>query len=118
MKFLIPFFGMAGVISVLAFALGLSFERIWPLYPAAAGVAGIYVGIRKGNRFTADFVIPSLAFLLLSSFFLLFSLDIITMRFMDFVRRFWLPLMTTCVGLAYLAVFFYKRAGTNFPKAH
>jgi hypothetical protein len=109
---------MAGAITIITLVLGFPFERIWPLFPAAAGVAGIYVGIRKGNRFTADFVIPSLAFILLSSFFLLFSLDIITMRFMDFIRRFWLPLITACSGLAYLAVFFYKKAGANLPKAH
>ena len=109
---------MTSAISILALALGLQFVRIWPLYLGAAGVAGIYVGIRKGNRFTVDFVVPSLAFILLSSFFLLFSLDVIAMRFLDFIRRFWLPLMTVCVGLAYLAVYFYKKGGANFPKAH
>ncbi len=118
LKFLVPFLILAIAVLAAAFALDIGLEKIWPLFPGAAGFAGIFAGIRKRNRFAADFVIPSLAFILLSGFFLLFSLDVIAMRFLDFIQRFWLPLAAACVGLAYLALFFYKKGGTKFPRAH
>jgi len=103
--------------SLASLILGFSLDQAWPFLPASAGAAGLYAGIRKRNRFSADFVIPSIAYLLLSGFFLLFSFDVIDLRLTEFVRLYWLPLLAFCVVFMILSVLFYRKAGKKLPRA-
>jgi hypothetical protein len=116
MKFLVPFLLLLGFAWLVSNLFGFTIDQSWPLVPAAAGIAGLYAGIRKNNRFSVDFVIPSLAFLLLSIFFLLFSFDIIALRFAEFISAYWLFLAFFCIAAVLLSFALYKRAGKKAPR--
>ena len=116
MKFLVPFVVLLGIAWLVSISFGFTIDQSWPLIPASAGIAGFYAGIRRNNRFSANFVIPSLAFLLLSVFFLLFSFNIITISFVEFISAYWLFLALFCIAAVLISLVSYKRAGKKVPR--
>ncbi len=81
----------------------------WPLPLSAVGLAGIFAGIRKRGRFSADFIIPSIAFLMLSVFFCLFTFDIISMRLKDFILAYWPAVLFFALVLTSIALLYSRR---------
>lgn len=108
LKFLAAFALLAAFCGVIVAVGRIKIAMAWPLPLSAAGLAGIIAGIKKRGRFSADFIIPSVAFLLLSLFFCLFSFGIIPMRLKDFLVTYWALILLTSFVLA-LVAFFYSR---------
>lgn len=92
MRFLGSFLSLVVVAGLVTWILGLRMSQTWPFLLGAAGAAGLHSGMRKRKRFSADFVIPSIVFLVLSAFFSLFSFGMIPMRLKDFVLSYWLAI--------------------------
>jgi len=111
LKFLVTFLALAFVTGVSSWFGGLRFDQAWPLVLGAAGLAGLYTGIGKRKRLSADFVIPSLAFFLLSAFFCLFAFDVISMRLKDFILRYWPALFALSLIFLILGAGLSRRRG-------
>lgn len=109
LRFLLTFLILAGVVGLGSWASGLSFGQIWPFFPGAAGVAGLLAGIRKRRRVSADFAIPSIVFIILSAFFALFSLRILSMRLKDFVLVYWPAIPAFSIVFLALSLIFFRR---------
>lgn len=101
LRFFLSFLALSALAGLAAWIGGLDAAQAWPFLLAAAGLAGLGVGVRKRGRFSAEFVAPSMVFLALSVFFCLFSFRLIPMRLKDFVAGYW-PLFPVA-ALGYLA---------------
>lgn len=111
LKFLFTFLALAVIAGIASWIGGLRFDQAWPLLLGAAGLAGLYTGIGKRKRLSADFVIPSLAFFVLSAFFCLFAFDVITMRLKDFILRYWPAVFAFSLILLAVGVGFSRKEG-------
>lgn len=109
LKFLFTFLALAVVAVIASWIGGLRFDQAWPLLLGAAGLAGLYSGIGKRKRLSADFVIPSLAFFVLSAFFCLFAFGVIPMRLKDFILRYWPAVFAFSLVLLAMGAGFSRR---------
>ena len=85
----------------------------WPLSVILCGFCILVTGIAKDRRIRNAFLFPTLLLVLMGSFFLLFSLDIIKMSFSRFFAMWW-PLIPVGFGAALIAIFMIQRN----PQAH
>lgn len=108
-KFFTAFAFFSALSGIIVWAGNVEISMAWPLPLSAVGLAGIFAGIRKRSRFTADFVIPSVAFLMLSVFFCLFSFGIISMRLKDFLVAYWPIALLSALVLSFLALLYSRR---------
>jgi hypothetical protein len=99
---------LATIVVLVTILTGLSFKETWPLFLGAFGFAGFYSGIRGLKRLSANFTIPSIAFLVLSFFFSLFSFGVMTIRFKSFVLRYW-PWVFIAAGILYAVIWYFFR---------
>jgi hypothetical protein len=107
LRFLFSFLILSALAGLITWIGGLRLDQAWPFFLGAVGAAGLHAGMRKRQRFSASFAIPSIVFLVLSVFFSLFSFKIIPMRLKDFVLDYWpvIPL-ASLVFLAFSTGFF------------
>ena len=74
--------------------------RVWPLFMTVTGISLFVYACKKPDRSTRiSLIIPSVALIILSVIFLLFSLELVTQGFSDFVARWW-PGLFVLVGAA------------------
>lgn len=121
-KYVLLFF--TGLFSVLAGTLfmiicsGLipdGLKNWWPLVVVLAGLCVLLTGIAKDRRIRVACLLPSVLFMILGVFFLLFSLDIIKMSFSQWMSIFW-PLFPICAGLALILIFYIQQnSDSHFP---
>jgi hypothetical protein len=109
LKFMVTFLTLAVFAGICSWIGGLRFDQAWPLILGAAGLAGLYAGIGKRKRLSADFVIPSLVFFILSAFFCLFAFGVIQMRLKDFILLYWPALFALSLILLALGAFFSRK---------
>lgn len=83
-------------------------SQIWPIMVIVSGLVLIPTEIYKSGRITSRFVVPSIMISSMGVFFLLFSLDIIKERFVEFASHWW-PLFFILGGLSLVALFFYSK---------
>ncbi len=110
LRFLGSFLALACAAGLATWILGLRAAQAWPFLLGAAGAAGLHSGMRKRSRFSADYVVPSMAFLLLSGFFCLFSFRIIPMRLKDFVLSYWVAIPIVSIVLLVLGAGLSRRS--------
>lgn len=83
--------------------LEIEFQRIWPIFMTIAGLSLLVYSFTRDRGHRAVLMVPSVAMLVLSLLFLLFSLDIMEISFIHFVSRWW-PALLVLLG----AVFLYR----------
>ena len=99
---------LATIVCLITVLTHLSLKITWPFFLGAFGLAGFYSGLLGTRRFAATFTIPSIAFLILSFLFSLFSFDVVTIRFKSFVLRYW-PWFFLAGGVVYALVWYFYR---------
>jgi hypothetical protein len=99
--FFAAFFLMLGFYLFLS-AMGIIpidiFYQSWPLFAVFAGLALLPAGWRHYGAFRSRFVVPSAAFVVLGCLLLIFSFDIVTFSFKQFILNWW-PLLLVLAGL-------------------
>ena len=77
--------------------------RSWPLISVFSGLALIPAGWRHYGTFSSRFIVPSCAFVVLGSILLIFSFDIVTFSFKQFILNWW-PLLIVLIGIMMVLV--------------
>ena len=99
------FFLLAGIFLFLS-ALGiipLSIVQGWPLLSVFSGLALLSASWRRNAGFSPRYFVVSMAFVLLGLFLLVFSLDVVTFSFMEFIQVWW-PLLFLISGLTLVLI--------------
>lgn len=88
--------------------LPVGWDRLWPSGVILCGICLILTCLFRHHRLLSAYIVPGLILILLGAFFLLFSLDIITMSFREFVTRWW-PIFLIIAGLLLVGLFLYQQ---------
>ncbi|MDR2245295.1 MAG: DUF5668 domain-containing protein [Treponema sp.] len=98
--FLATFFLQVGFFLFLSALkiLPLVFTNWWPILSVFAGLALIPAGWRHYGKIRPWYVVPSLAFIILGCVLLIFSLDVVSFSFKQFMLDRW-PLLLVLAGL-------------------
>ena len=75
------------------------FKQFWPLFMLFAGVSLFFFGLKKNGAARLGMTIPAVAIILLSLFFLLFSLQIVSMSLRRFVVVWWPGILVFAGGM-------------------
>jgi hypothetical protein len=108
--FFAAFFMLTGLFLFLA-ALSIipfSFSQSWPLLSVFSGIALFPAGWRRYGAFRSRYVVPSIAFVVLGSGLMIFSLDLVSFSFAQFMKNWW-PLLVVLAGLTLVLI----SLGTN-----
>lgn len=103
--FLSTFLILTGAL-LLCIASGLvpySIFRLWPLLTVFAGLSLMPAGLHRYAGFRARFVVPSLLFIMLGVFFLVFSFRLVPFSFSRFILNWW-PLLLVLAGALLMLV--------------
>lgn len=82
--------------------------QLWPVIGIGNGVILFIAGFYKYRKISFGFVIPSIAMIVLSAWFLLFSLKIVSISFKEFVIVFG-PLLLVMLCVLLFVVYIFKR---------
>ena len=82
----------------------IGFDRLWPCGVILCGVCLFFTCLCRHHRLFS----ASILLVVLGGFFLLFSLDIITISFKDFVSRWW-PGFLILAGMVLVGLFLYQQ---------
>ncbi len=82
-------------------------EKIWPIFMLITGLSMIPYGIRKNRFLRIRILVPAGAIIILSLFFLPFTLKLLTIKFVSFVTRWW-PVLFIILGLIFLTIYYTK----------
>lgn len=85
-----------------------SLSQLWPVLAIICGAAYLSAGLSVHKKFMLSNAICSVFMMGMGVFFLLFSMDIITVPFSAFASRWW-PLLLIIFGLVLIIVFIYKQ---------
>jgi hypothetical protein len=85
-----------------------SFSQAWPLLSVFSGLALFPAGWRRYGAFRSRYVVPSAAFVVLGSALMVFSLDLVSFSFAQFMKNWW-PLLVVLAGLTLVLI----SLGTN-----
>lgn len=90
-------------------------EGLWPFSIVLAGVSTLLTGIAKDRRIRVQYLFPSLLLILMGLYFLLFSLDLISMSFRRWISIFW-PLFPVALGIGLIILFLIQQnPASHFP---
>jgi hypothetical protein len=89
--------------------LPVSFSQAWPLISVFSGLALFPSGWRRFGGIHPAYVVPSIVFVALGSALLVFSLDLVSFSFRQFMLNWW-PLLVVLAGLILVLV----SLGTKF----
>ncbi|MDR1587755.1 MAG: DUF5668 domain-containing protein [Treponema sp.] len=78
-------------------------SRSWPLISVFSGIALFPAGWHRYGVFSIRYAVPSAAFIILGSVLLVFSLDLVSFSFSQFVKRWW-PLLVLLAGFILVLV--------------
>jgi hypothetical protein len=76
----------------------IAFSQTWPLISVFAGISLFPAGWHRYGTFSAKYVAPSVAFIILGSVLMVFSLDLVSFSLAQFVRNWW-HLLVVLTGL-------------------
>jgi hypothetical protein len=85
-----------------------SSAQAWPLFSVFSGIALFPAGWRRYGAFRSRYVVPSIAFAVLGLVLLIFSLDLVSSSFAQFMKNWW-PLLVVLAGLTLVFI----SLGTN-----
>ena len=90
-------------------------ERFWPVSIIIAGISVLLTGIAKDRRIRTTYLFPSVFLTGMGCYFLLFSLDLISMGFRKWISIFW-PLFPIFLGVCLVVLFLIQQnPSSNFP---
>jgi hypothetical protein len=78
-------------------------SRSWPLVSVFSGIALFPAGWHRYGIFSIRYAVPSAAFIILGSALLVFSLNLVSFSFSQFVKRWW-PLLVLLAGFILVLV--------------
>jgi hypothetical protein len=81
----------------------VSFSRGWPLISVFAGLSLFPAGWHRYGKFRSHYVVPSLVFVVLGSVLMIFSLDLVSLSFTQFILYWW-PLLVVLAGLVLVLI--------------
>ena len=84
------------------------FDDLWPLCVILCGVCLFFTCLLRHHRLFSAYLIPSVLLILLGAFFLLFSMDVISISFKEFVSRWW-PAFLILIGIVLVVLFLYQQ---------
>jgi hypothetical protein len=88
----------------------LKFSQMWPLLSVFSGLALFPAGWHSYGIFKANYIVPSVAFVILGAGLMVFALNIVPFSFVQFVKNWW-PLLVVLAGLTMILV----SLGTRLP---
>jgi len=95
--------------------LPLAFPRAWPLLSVFAGVALLPAGWYRYGAIKANYVVLAVAFIILGSILMVFSLDIVGFSFSQFILNWW-PLLLALAGLVLILAALSSKIAGGFKK--
>jgi hypothetical protein len=98
--FFASFFILVGLFLFLSAMsiIPITLAQGWPLLSVFAGLALFPAGWRHYRKFRYNYLIPSLAFVILGCILLVFSLKIVSFSFKTFIINWW-PLLLALAGI-------------------
>lgn len=88
---------------------------LWPVSIIIAGVCVLLTGIARDRRVRARYFFPSILLSGMGIYFLLFSLDVISMGFRKWISIFW-PLFPLVLGIVLVVLFLIQQnPAARFP---
>jgi hypothetical protein len=96
---LIGFFLFLSALSIVP----VPFSRGWPLLSVFSGLALFPSGWHRYGHFRSNYVVPSLVFVILGSVLMVFSLDLVSFSFAQFILNWW-PLLVVLAGLTLVLI--------------
>jgi hypothetical protein len=90
-------------------------EKIWPFFMLFSGISLLPYGLRKKKHHKLRIFVPAFAIIILSLFFLPFSLKLFTIRFLTFAVIWW-PLLFIAMGIILIIIFIAKPHEENIEK--
>ncbi|MBP5568752.1 MAG: hypothetical protein J6X54_05980 [Treponema sp.] len=88
--------------------IGGTLLQLWPVIGIGNGVILLIAGLYKYRKISFGYVIPSIAMIVLSAWFLLFSLKIVSISFKEFIIVFG-PLLLVMLCVLLFVVYIFKR---------
>ena len=88
--------------------IGGTLLQLWPIIGIGNGVILLIAGFYKYRKISFGYVIPSIAMIVLSAWFLLFSLKIVSISFKEFIIVFG-PLLLVMLCVLLFVVYIFKR---------
>jgi hypothetical protein len=115
------FIGLYSVLTGFFFVIVCSglvspgFSGLWPVSIVLAGISTLLTGIAKDRRIRVAYLFPSVLLMCMGSYFLLFSLDLISMSFRRWLSIFW-PVFPVFLGLSLIVLFLIQQnPASHFP---
>lgn len=87
-------------------------ERVWPFFMLFIGISLLLYGLKKKNERRLKIFVPAFAIIVLSLFFLPFSLKLFTMKFLTFAVIWW-PAAFVAMGIFLIILFLAKKHEQN-----
>ena len=87
-------------------------EKLWPFFMLFSGISLLPYGIKKKKESRLKIFVPAVAIIILSLFFLPFSLKLFTMKFLTFAVIWW-PVIFIAMGIILIIIFIIKRHERN-----
>jgi hypothetical protein len=95
----IGFFLLLSALSIIP----VPFSRLWPLLSVFSGFALFPAGWHRYGRLRGNYIVPSLFFVALGSVLLVFSLDLVSFSFAQFILSWW-PLLLVLAGFTLVLI--------------
>lgn len=73
-------------------------SQTWPMLSIFAGIALFPAGWHRYGIFKVNYIVPSVAFIILGTTLMIFALDLVSFSLAQFVRNWW-PLLLVLAGL-------------------
>ena len=90
-------------------------EGLWPVSIILAGFSVLFTGITKDRRIRVSYLFPSVFLIGMGFYFLLFSLNLISMGFRKWISIFW-PLFPVFLGICLIILFLIQQnPAAHFP---
>jgi len=102
------FIFFSGIILLFCLLKGWRFSAAWPLFMVGVGLDSLLTGLWRSRRIRAAFFAPALGFIILGSFFCLFSFDLIKISLGAFIAEWW-PALIILSGVILFCLYFISR---------
>ena len=108
------FFSLSGLYFLLRITILDSYEieKVWPFFMLFTGISLLLYGFKKKKDNRLKIFVPAFAIIILSLFFLPFSLKLFTMKFLTFAVIWW-PAIFIAMGAILIILFIVKRHEQN-----
>jgi hypothetical protein len=93
----------------------VSFSQGWPLLSVFTGAALFPTGWHRHGAIRIRYLVSSIAFVMLGSVLLVFSLDLVSFSFSQFVRNWW-PLLVIVAGLILTLISLSTKYGSELKR--